>query len=541
MSPRSVPFDTFALARFVLPALLTACSSLRQGQTVLDDASWLAAAFDSKALHAAPPLRKVYQRAAAECRTLHDLVEQQPRPTTSQLEEARCALRTIRSRVANAEQNATKVATLHQQLERRLQLVAMPTAGQPTERLAEMTKQLQASISQLQGQEEPSAEAIAAAERALATPGPGEPQSPEVRGAVVKEQVKSRLAVVNTRLEAERKKKSDSTRVRGLERAQSMLQEANALLQGATPNEYQVAEAERMRREAEEVLDTVDADILLFASPWFLAHTGALSISPYRVGRNTGPFEPDNTPAFRLQRADRTTSAYLGLDFLHRRAWLDPEQVVTKDEEVGLGLPSWMLPTDYSVRLLLANSTVSDATTAAGGDWMAESSIGWNVAGFGLKDADACRRQPELKKLPQGTINFEVGGGISTNRGALDGFEFVRAGLATVWSFPFQIRAETWRTARLVSGLYYGLHDFPQLDSDDGQYITANRPAFNQLGAMCATVDFVIPISSSLDAIFSGTYWDAFGSDRMPETWSLFVGVTLPIGRILKATLDSTD
>jgi hypothetical protein len=531
-SSRLSTFVSLSLAAF---AAACGCGP-RPGQPVIDDAGWLAAAFTAKADQTnSPALEQVYLSAVEECRAVQALLRQQPRLSAAQLEESRCALRGIRGRVADAERLATRVATLQEQLVRRLELVPTDADGQ----LKKTKDLLQASIDALRESRAraqlPSPDVMAEAERALSAPTPGEPQTAEARAAVVKEQVKSRLAVVNKRLETERKKKNDSSRVRGLERAQSLLQNAEELLQGAAPTEFQVAEADRRRREAEQAVDSVDADILLFASPWFLAHTGALSISPYRVARTGG------VPAYRLQSSPSTTSAYLGLDFLHRRAWLDPEQVVAKDEDVGLGLPGWLLPTDYSVRLLLTNTKVDDAATAAGGDWMAESSIGWNLAGFGLKGADECRRQPELKKLPQGTINLELGGGIATNRSALDGFEFVRAGIATVWSFPLQIRAETWRTARLVSGLYYGLHDFPQLDSDDGQYITANRPAFNQLGAMCATVDFVIPISSSLDAIFSGTYWDAFGSDRMPETWSMFVGVTLPIGRILKATLDSTD
>ena len=59
------------------------------------------------------------------------------------------------------------------------------------------------------------------------------------------------------------------------------------------------------------------------------------------------------------------------------------------------------------------------------------------------------------------------------------------------------------------------------------------------MGALSARIDFAIPLTSTLDAVIGGRYQDAIGSDDLPETWTLFVGVSIPVGKMLKATLDA--
>ena len=103
------------------------------------------------------------------------------------------------------------------------------------------------------------------------------------------------------------------------------------------------------------------------------------------------------------------------------------------------------------------------------------------------------------------------------------------------------IRTGVYRTATLYAGIYYGVYDTPQLDVDGRQYILGNRPVFNSLGALGARVDFQVPLSETLDGIVGVRYWAPIGRDALPETWSVFIGVSIPIGRILKATLGEAN
>ena len=65
--------------------------------------------------------------------------------------------------------------------------------------------------------------------------------------------------------------------------------------------------------------------------------------------------------------------------------------------------------------------------------------------------------------------------------------------------------------------------------------MTSERAHFNQLGSLAARIDFTVPIGSALEIVVGGRFWDPLGRDDLPENWSLFVGVTVPVGRILRA------
>ncbi len=201
-------------------------------------------------------------------------------------------------------------------------------------------------------------------------------------------------------------------------------------------------------------------------------------------------------------------------------------------------LPEWLSPDDHEIRLRFTNaSQIAGAASAASGDWAAETSIGWNLLAFGLKSRSLCEQQPEIKKRPQGTVNLEVGAGLVTDRDALDTHLHAHTGLASVWSFPMEVDDSVWRTATVLVGLYYGLSEFPQLDSDDQQHVFDERAQFNQIGALSARLDFTVPLGTSLEAVVGGRLWDPPTRPDLPENWSLFVGITVPLGRILKATL----
>ncbi len=353
------------------------------------------------------------------------------------------------------------------------------------------------------------------------------------------------LANVSARLEAERKKKSDSSRVRRLERAQGKLSSAKAMLtdkeQKPVTDAATLADAEKLLTEAGGLLAEVDSDIVLFSSPWFRAHAGAITVSPYilrpSVASDGSLTSAPERGRFVLDKTTGSTDFYAEMDFLNRRAWLDPDNLVDRDEGFGsTWVPEWMVPDDQEIRMRFVNATTIDsASSAAIGDWAAEASIGWNLFGFGLKTRALCEQQPQVKKRPQGTVNLELNGGLTTDRGALDAHTFAQTGIASVWSFPMQVEDAVWRTATVLFGVYYGVQEFPQLDVDDQQHIVSPRAQFNNLAARSARLDFTIPLGSTFEGVIGGRFFDPWQRDDLPENWSLFVGVTIPIGRILKA------
>jgi len=298
--------------------------------------------------------------------------------------------------------------------------------------------------------------------------------------------------------------------------------------------------AEKALNRAREAVAKAEQDPLVYPSPWFRAHAGAISLSPYRVEEVPANQNVEGQ-RFQLARASTSPEFYAELDFHGREAWLAAEDRLERTPDYGLRfLPDWLVPDDYEARLRLVNNTTIDSqATAVGGDIAVETLVGWNIVGIGLHDAATLADEPALKKRPRGTLNFEFGTGFSTDRDVVDTHGYVVVGLGTAWAFPMQVATSTFRTATVYTGLYYGAFDYPQLDVDDVQYIDAHRPAFNSLGSIGARIDAAIPISGSLDAVVGIRYWDAIGSDDAPESWSVFVGVSIPVGKILKAATDS--
>lgn len=386
------------------------------------------------------------------------------------------------------------------------------------------------------------AAAVAKATARLAQDEQGDPAlAAAARHGRLKALVEAEQAKVTSLLVAEKAKKADSSRVRSLELADASLKQAKVLVAPtATPEPSLLDEADKALRAAQEAVAKADQDPLVFPSPWFRAHAGAISLSPYRVGEVPKDMN-QNGQRFQLEHASTSPEFYAELDFHGREAWLAAEDRLERTPDYGLRfLPDWVVPDDYEARLRFVNNTTVDSqATAVGGDIAVETLVGWNLVGIGLYDAATLAADPALKKRPRGTLNLEFGTGFHTDRDVIDTHGYVVVGLGTVWAFPMQISDSTYRTATVYTGLYYGAFDYPQLDIDDVQYIDARRPAFNSLGSIGARIDAAIPISGSLDAIAGVRYWDAIGSDDAPESWSVFVGVSIPIGKILKAATDS--
>lgn len=126
--------------------------------------------------------------------------------------------------------------------------------------------------------------------------------------------------------------------------------------------------------------------------------------------------------------------------------------------------------------------------------------------------------------------------GGSTDREALDARVFAQVGLAGVWAFPLEFADDKWRSATVFLGTYYGVHPYPRLDTDDVVYSTTPRPHFNDLGSLGIKVDFTLPLTERMEVVLGGRYASALGSD-VPENWQVFVGLSVPIGRVVRDLL----
>lgn len=370
--------------------------------------------------------------------------------------------------------------------------------------------------------------------RAAQDPDPAAAERHGYLKARVDEEIKR---VVKALADEPEVKASESRRER-LKAAQSKLERAKASLAGDRPSAFRLDEAQRSLQEAETAIATNAQDPILYTSNWFRAHAGAIALSPYELRRNAdGRFE--------LNKSGDQTTAYLELDFFGREAWLSPEDRLDRNADVGLDfIAEWAIPDDYEARLRFlddSGTSIDDAESAAGGDISLETSVGWNIVGIGLRDRVDCLRNPQDKKLPQGTINLDVGAGFVTDRDTIDGHGYLQAGLATVWSIPLQLTETKWRPATVYTFLGYGIFDFPKFDTDLVQYEETPLAQFSSLGALSARMDVSVPLAGSFDAVAGIRYWDPLGSSRTPEAWSVFVGVSLPLGRILNAVSNVGD
>lgn len=525
-------------------AACTPAKYTQRRQTLADEARWLASAFDDRAAKATGAgdqlLGSACKTAADRCRAIVVLCEDTRATFLSdprKMADLEDRLQAVRDEVDELEKLRSRgQRLLHAMGSEFDRLQNLPAPAAAVDRAERSNQQLAYATGCQQLLEARTVDAlrvaIADAEGELRkSKGEAPTVTEATRHGQLKAVVDGELARVASLLTAERKKKEDSSRVRKLEEAEASLQKAKTMLAPtATPNRFVLDEAETALDAARTSMAKVQEDIVLYPSPWFRAHAGAISLSPYKLAPNTAG-------QFHLEKADGGPTFYLELDFFGREAWLVPEDQLARTPDYGLRfLADWLVPDDYEGRLRFTNSSKIDSdTSAVGGDLALDGLVGWNIVGIGLKDPHQAARDPALKKQPQGTINFEVGAGFVTDGETIDAHGYAQAGLGTVWSFPLQIAPTTYRMATLYMGLYYGVADFPQLDIDDVQHIDAQRPAYNSLGALGARIDAAIPITGAFDFVVGARYWDALAHDGPPESWSVFVGVSLPLGQIFDA------
>ncbi|MCR9245982.1 MAG: hypothetical protein NXI31_13200 [bacterium] len=292
--------------------------------------------------------------------------------------------------------------------------------------------------------------------------------------------------------------------------------------------EEAATEAKRLAKEVARL----ERDYQVLVAPWFRAHGGSITVSPYTLQANP------SLPGFELTQQTQT-SYYVELDFHHRKAWLQPKDRFEVDPNSSR-LFQALAPDDHEIRLrFMGDTSVGDTTaaSASAGDFMIEGSSGWNLVEFQRRSNREYGDNPEDKLAPAGSLNFELNGGITTNRSVTNSHSYLQAGLVSAWSFPVQLADRTYRAATVLGGVYYGLHEFPQIGPNDNVVTTNPRPHYNHLGALGVRVDFTVPLTERLEFIAGVRYFSPISRDHLPDDWSLFLGASLPLGRIVRSII----
>ncbi|MBK8100194.1 MAG: hypothetical protein IPK26_24085 [Planctomycetes bacterium] len=552
---------------FLLCTVLAGCSATKaKRRSLTAECDWLAATYEAKG-KAGDGLQDTYRTAAAQLQALGRLLSSSAgaRVQSDALTQAQREINRISAGVLDAEARFERRNQLLGRLRERGDQLA-ETARETSNRadsetdadkrkklenevltLLAAARELAGSVVDLAGKGNRPAKFDEATLRAAtavlaATSAPG--QSAQERHTALAAKVAGLTERVKLRLEAERKKQADSSLVKRLERASSLIADAHQQLFDKANKPVLLAsvlaQVEELVAATEAELSRVDADIVLLTSPWFRVHAGVVTIAPY-VLRQVDGHAPGGGSRYRLAHADKTTAAYLSMDFMNRRAWLQPDQFAETTGDFGLRwFPRWLTPDDYEVRVRLTDESneIDNTETAAGGDWSLDGSTGWNLLAFGLSDQRACEHQPELKRRARGTMNLELAGGLVTDREAFDSHSHLQGGLSTVWAFPIRLGDNVWRTATLFSFLGYGVQEFPALDVDDQQHLHGERAMFHRFGSLAVRLDLTVPLGENFEFVLGGRLWDPLSESNAPENWSLFAGVSVPLGKMFRAAFE---
>lgn len=242
-------------------------------------------------------------------------------------------------------------------------------------------------------------------------------------------------------------------------------------------------------------------------SPYFRVHAGAATVSPTILKRRAS----DSL----WQRESRTTTDfYAEVDYMARTAWVEPKDLGD------------LKRVDYELRLGFVNSeAIENSTRAANGDWYVDASVGIVLYRFSHWSRNAA--------IARGTLNLELNGGLVTNRSALDSVGYYQLGVGSAWAVPVTLDT-TSRFGTLFAGFYYGVHEYPAVDSDGVARSDRDLPRYTRLGSLGAKFDIAIPLTGRIDAVIQTRWSSPIADDDTPDDWSLFVGASIPLGRLLR-------
>lgn len=267
-------------------------------------------------------------------------------------------------------------------------------------------------------------------------------------------------------------------------------------------------------------------------SNYFRLHSGAATVRPYTFVRRAS----DNR---RVLSSGARTAFYAQTDFLYRTAWSSPAAI---NEDLGSqdNFGRW-LPQDYDLRLGFINESriqdewteaIAGAKDAANGDWYSEGTLGWVLAmnNISLDPADA------NVDLPRGTWSLDLHGALQTDRDGFNTTGTYMAGPGTAWSVPVTVGGNK-RLATVAAGAYFGIHEYPRADPDNSITDDTAVIHFNRLLSFGVRIDLTVPLTNGIEAVLQARHYSPLSNNDIPDDWSLFVGVSLPVGRLVRDLL----
>jgi hypothetical protein len=271
-----------------------------------------------------------------------------------------------------------------------------------------------------------------------------------------------------------------------------------------------------------------DAATALVHSSFFRLHAGAATIRPWVV---TGSY-----PGTRTLEASSDTAFYAEADFLYRTAWLEPKSVsLDLLEDVSV---KRLVPQDYEIRLGFIDAKHVDeqfagsfesSTDTIDGDWYAEATLGWVL---GIHNVGS-PKDPPRPDLPRGTWNLEFDCGFITDREGMNTTGYYQVGPGTTWGIPVEVGGKR-RLATVAAGVYLGAHEFPSTDPNN-QILSEQRALpFNRRLSLGVKLDFTVPITNGLEVVLQGRHAAVVSNNDIPDDWSLFVGLSIPVGRLVR-------
>ena len=90
--------------------------------------------------------------------------------------------------------------------------------------------------------------------------------------------------------------------------------------------------------------------------------------------------------------------------------------------------------------------------------------------------------------------------------------------------------------AQLAGGVFFGIHEYPNTDPNGEIHREDQGVPYNRRGSFGIKLDLTVPMTDSFSAVVQGRHYSVVSNNSVPDDWSLFVGVTVAIGRLLGNT-----
>jgi hypothetical protein len=255
-----------------------------------------------------------------------------------------------------------------------------------------------------------------------------------------------------------------------------------------------------------------------YTAKYFYLNTGVATFAPYKIKTTTDPVTSAKT--FNLDTGGTSDVSFF-IDALYRRreAWCnDPIRFwgINWDAEAVMGFSN-------------ASSDLAAKTLAGSGEFFGQFSFGWPYA-RGVSPSDA---------KTQFTSDFEGLLGVVTDKSSLDLHPYYGLGDSVTVSVPFykdNQDPKNNRDVEILVGLYAGAVSVPDFADSTSTAIKGARdlPRYRQEFAVISRAQLHIPIAPESYVSFDGLFAeDPRVGIRSIHTWSLMIGLTLPLDKVV--------